>query len=138
MCWNDIFMLEQFSKEKIDAQKTQCNGHNIFIIEVVNRTEPVALGLFNIFPYSKQYPEYVWHNQREVTVEIFVQHVVYQLFSLQDTRTISSGWFCSPQISLYIYYHLQRLTGASLIAQLVRIHLQCGRPWFDSWVGKIC
>ena len=26
---------------------------------------------------------------------------------------------------------------ASLIAQLVRIHLQCRRPWFNSWVGKI-
>ena len=26
---------------------------------------------------------------------------------------------------------------ASLIAQLVRICLQCRRPWFDSWVGKI-
>ena len=34
-------------------------------------------------------------------------------------------------------------TGASLIAQLVKkkkkkkIHLQCRRPWFDSWGGKI-
>ena len=33
---------------------------------------------------------------------------------------------------------------ASLIAQLVKktkqknIHLQCRRPWFDPWVGKIC
>ena len=26
---------------------------------------------------------------------------------------------------------------ASLIAQLVRICLQCRRPWLDSWVGKI-
>ena len=26
---------------------------------------------------------------------------------------------------------------ASLIAQLVKIHLQCRRPRFDSWVGKI-
>ena len=24
------------------------------------------------------------------------------------------------------------------MAQLVRIHLQCWRRWFDSWVGKIC
>ena len=24
----------------------------------------------------------------------------------------------------------------SLVAQLVRIHLQCGRPGFDPWVGK--
>ena len=28
-------------------------------------------------------------------------------------------------------------TKASLVAQLVRIHLQCRRPQFDSWVGKI-
>ena len=26
---------------------------------------------------------------------------------------------------------------ASLVAHLVRIHLQCGRPGFDPWVGKI-
>ena len=29
--------------------------------------------------------------------------------------------------------------GACLIAQLVKgIHLQCRRPWLDSWVGMIC
>ena len=28
--------------------------------------------------------------------------------------------------------------GASLVAQWWRTHLQCRRPWFDSWVGKIC
>ena len=27
---------------------------------------------------------------------------------------------------------------ASLVAQLVKKSLQCRRPWFDSWVGKIC
>ena len=27
--------------------------------------------------------------------------------------------------------------GGSLITQLVKIHLQCRRPWFDSWVRKI-
>ena len=32
-------------------------------------------------------------------------------------------------------YHLY--TGASLVAQMVRICLQCGRPGFDPWVGKI-
>ena len=26
---------------------------------------------------------------------------------------------------------------ASLVAQLLRIHLQCGRPGFHPWVGKI-
>ena len=26
---------------------------------------------------------------------------------------------------------------ASLMAQLVKIHVQCGRPGFDPWVGKI-
>ena len=29
------------------------------------------------------------------------------------------------------------ILGPSLVAQLVRIHLQCRKPWFDSWVGKI-
>ena len=27
---------------------------------------------------------------------------------------------------------------ASLVAQLVKNSLQCRRPWFDSWVRKIC
>ena len=27
---------------------------------------------------------------------------------------------------------------ASLVAQLVKNHLQCRRFWFDSWVEKIC
>ena len=26
---------------------------------------------------------------------------------------------------------------ASLVAQLERIYLQCRRPWFDPWVGRI-
>ena len=32
---------------------------------------------------------------------------------------------------------LRNLVEASLIAQLVRIHLQCRKPQFESWVGKI-
>ena len=30
-----------------------------------------------------------------------------------------------------------QLSWASLVAQLVRIYLQCGRPGFNPWVGKI-
>ena len=32
---------------------------------------------------------------------------------------------------------LRNLVEAFLIAQLVRIHLQCRKPQFESWVGKI-
>ena len=35
-----------------------------------------------------------------------------------------------------IGYILQH-SWASLVAQLVKIHLQCGRPHFDLWVGRI-
>ena len=35
-----------------------------------------------------------------------------------------------------IGYRLQ-YSWASLVTQLVRIHLQCGKPGFDLWVGKI-
>ena len=35
-----------------------------------------------------------------------------------------------------IGYPLQ-YTWVSLVAQLVKNHLQCGRPGFDPWVGKI-
>ena len=42
-------------------------------------------------------------------------------------------------IWLWLYMVNTRLWSfrASLVAQLVRIHLQCGRPGFDPWVGKI-
>ena len=33
---------------------------------------------------------------------------------------------------------LTSLLWASLVAQLVKIRLQCRRPQFDSWVRKIC
>ena len=36
----------------------------------------------------------------------------------------------------YETQRLYKVKGASLIAQLVRIHLQCGRPGFDPWVGE--
>ena len=36
-----------------------------------------------------------------------------------------------------IGYPLQ-YSWASLVAQLVRIRLQCRRPGFDPWVGRIC
>ena len=38
-------------------------------------------------------------------------------------------------ISLYIYCYSTR---ASLITQKVKVHLQCRRPWVDSWVRTIC
>ena len=42
-----------------------------------------------------------------------------------------NAWFLSlPQ-------GFSLLVNSPLIAQLVRIHLQCRRPWFDPWVGKI-
>ena len=34
---------------------------------------------------------------------------------------------------IWIYMHYW----ASLVAELVKIYLQCRRPWFDSWVRKI-
>ena len=37
----------------------------------------------------------------------------------------------------FVSFVLVWFGSASLIAQLVKIHLQCRRPWFDSWVGKI-
>ena len=37
---------------------------------------------------------------------------------------------------IYLYYYTS--VGASLVAQVLRICLQCGRPGFDLWVGKIC
>ena len=35
-----------------------------------------------------------------------------------------------------IGYPLQLFLGFPCVAQLVKIHLQCGRPWFDFWVRK--
>ena len=42
-------------------------------------------------------------------------------------------------LSLRWLYRLTDLTHIKcfLVAQLVKNHLQCRRPWFDSWAGKI-
>ena len=40
--------------------------------------------------------------------------------------------FPDPSKTLPLFIYLW----ASLMAQLVRIHLQCGRPGFDPWVGR--
>ena len=42
-------------------------------------------------------------------------------------------WKEYPKKNVYV-----SITGASLIAQLVKNLLQCRRPRFDCWVGKIC
>ena len=44
-------------------------------------------------------------------------------------------WTCWTLIQFI--YKIVVLPGASMVAQLVKNHLQCGRPWFDSWVRKI-
>ena len=44
------------------------------------------------------------------------------------------------QTAFFFFFNFIRtseILGASLVAQLVRIHLQCRRPGFDPWVGKI-
>ena len=33
--------------------------------------------------------------------------------------------------------HRHTLFGAFLVTQMVKIYLQCGRPGFDPWLGKI-
>ena len=50
-----------------------------------------------------------------------------------DTSSIpGSGRFTGEEIVYRLQY-----SWASLVTQLVKNHLQCGRPGFDSWVGKI-
>ena len=40
-------------------------------------------------------------------------------------------------LALYQFDLNYIVLGASLVTQLVKIHLQRGRPGFDPWVGKI-
>ena len=52
--------------------------------------------------------------------------------------TLSS--FSVSKLPFFFFFNFIRtsvILGASLVAQLVRIHLQCGRPGFSPWVGKI-
>ena len=41
---------------------------------------------------------------------------------------------CVPSLA---FGQMRCIWWASLIAQLVKIHLQCRRPWFNSWIRKI-
>ena len=63
---------------------------------------------------------------------------VYKMFpNVTNVSLQTVLQFYNPQILLnFLSNILSKAT--SLKAQLVRIHLQCRRPQFDSWVGKIC
>ena len=54
--------------------------------------------------------------------------------AMQETLVLipGSGRSTGKRIGYPLLY-----SWASLVAQLVRIHLQCGRPRFNPWVGKI-
>ena len=52
-------------------------------------------------------------------------------------------WFCenycislNPKCNFFFFFNIS-WTRASLLAQLVKICLQCRGLWFDCWVGKI-
>ena len=56
---------------------------------------------------------------------------------LLDFRNVLYIFINSINMNLLnIYYKLGAIIMASLIAQLIK-NLQCRRPWFYSWVGKI-
>ena len=47
---------------------------------------------------------------------------------------IKKIWSYVSAQTMYLRYAIIMV---SLVAQLVKICLQCRRPWFDSWIGKI-
>ena len=54
-------------------------------------------------------------------------------WNVGDPSTIpGSGRSIEEEIDYQLQY-----SWASLVVQMVKIHLQCGRPGFDPWVGKI-
>ena len=57
---------------------------------------------------------------------------------LEDISSLSSSVVFLYFFALFIEEGLLVSLCASLIAQLVKNSLQCRRPWFDSWVRKIC
>ena len=71
--------------------------------------------------------------------------ILFRLHPCLDPRHWAEPWrilfSLAPQKHVTQEQPLQRLLlkmRASLMAQLVKNRLQCRRPWFDSWVGKIC
>ena len=54
---------------------------------------------------------------------------------VDEPRACYTEWSQSERDNQILY--INTFTWASLIAQLVRIRLQCRRPQLDSWVGKI-
>ena len=51
--------------------------------------------------------------------------------------TLSSFSVSKLPFLFFNFIRTSDILGASVVAQLVRIHLQCRRPGFNPWVGKI-
>ena len=54
---------------------------------------------------------------------IFKYNCFWFFFAEKHSHSLKGGDFIS--------------IGASLVAQMVKNHLQCGRPAFDPWIGQI-
>ena len=74
---------------------------------------------------------------KSVTVSIFSPSICHEVMGLDAMVLAFRMLSFKPAFSLS---PLSRgpLVPLSLVAQLVRIHLQWRRPWLDSWFRKIC
>ena len=86
------------------------------------------------------------------SVRGILQGIILEWVTMPSSRGSSwtRDWTCISCIGRWVLYHLYHLGSpqsyklsmnilyvASLVAQTVKNHLQCGRPGFDPCVGKI-
>ena len=57
------------------------------------------------------------------------RYVLYHLYHMGSPQ--------SYKLSMNIFFSMNILYVASLVTQTVKDYLQCGRPGFDPWVGKV-
>ena len=80
--------------------------------------------------------DYFFSSLKKVHFLLF-EYILKSWFKVFVLKVPYLGFLQGQFIFTALFWGLCMCVGASLLAQLDRIHLKWGRPGFDPWVGKI-